>query len=107
MIFKGYKTIVEDFNAKKCERDPPCLPNQAIPQTQHEQIFTEVNSLVSYYKQLEYEIKEALDTPIRIMYLFRAAKNYLIGTWYRQNKNNVNMQSEDYREVLKSILSMT
>ena len=41
------------------------------------------------------------------MYLFRATKNYLIGTWHRQNKNNINMQNEDYREVLKSILSMT
>lgn len=47
---KRWKETVEDFTAMKCDRDGPALPNQVQPQSVHEQIFEEINEVVSVYK---------------------------------------------------------
>ena len=56
-----------------CDRDMPSLPNQVQPPLRHHQIFNEINLFVSYYKQYEFEIRKALDTPIKMMQIFRVA----------------------------------
>ena len=78
MIEKRYKEIVEDFVAMKCERDGPALPNQVQPQSIHESIFKEIDVIVSFYKRFEYEVRTSLDTPIKLMHIFRIAKVFLI-----------------------------
>lgn len=74
---KRWKETVEDFAAMKCDRDGPALPNQVQPQSVHEQIFEEINEVISVYKQFEFDLKVALDTPIKMMHIFRVAKVFL------------------------------
>jgi len=75
---RGVKETIEAFVAKKCERDPPSLPNQIMPPTRHVKIFEELNQLVAYYKQFEFELLKALDTPIKLLQLFRISKPYVV-----------------------------
>ena len=49
-------------------------------------MFEELNQMVSDYCQVENEVKKALDTPIKLMQLFRGAKNYLIGEYSKHLK---------------------
>ena len=78
MVEKRCKETVEDFVAMKCERDGPALPNQVQPQSIHESIFKEIDVIVSFYKRMEWELRTALDTPIKLMHIFRIAKVFLI-----------------------------
>lgn len=78
MMDFNLKEFVEEFVQTKSERDSPTLPNQAQPLTQHELIFDELNELVAVYKQLEHELRQMLETPLKLILLYRGAKNYLV-----------------------------
>ena len=96
----NYKEIVEKFMKTTCERDMPCLPNQVQPPLRHQQIFNEINLFVSYYKQYEHAIKKALDTPIKMMQIFRVAKSYDYKKIFElQGLINYDTPKQDYEKL--------
>lgn len=64
LIDKNCRTLVETFLKTKCELDPPLIPNQPVPPTKYETMFSEIMTLVTGYKEIEYLIKTALEVPI-------------------------------------------
>ena len=82
-----------------CERDMPSLPNQVQPPLRHQQIFNEINLFVSYYKQYEFEIRKALDTPIKMMQIFRVAKQSDHTIYELQEVINKNILRADFQKL--------
>ena len=71
---------MEAFTLKKSGRDAPNLPNQIQPPSRNSIIFEELNTLVGNYKALENQLRLALDTPIKMIQIFRVAKSVLLNS---------------------------
>ena len=58
----------------------PAVPNQVQPPTSNGVIYEEINAMIANYKAVENQMSLAMDTPIKMIKIFRLVKSVMLNT---------------------------